>query len=54
MRDFLSSDDEVQKEHPNTLYNLVANISHEGEPGRLFLVVELDLFSDSEIIFFQL
>lgn len=34
MRDFLSLDDDVQKNHPGTLYNLVANISHEGEPGR--------------------
>eukprot|EP00111_Clytia_hemisphaerica_P019271 TCONS_00056889-protein len=34
MKDFLSEDEEVQKAHPHTSYDLVANISHEGEPGQ--------------------
>ena len=33
MAEFLSSDPEVQDAHPHTVYDLVANICHDGQPG---------------------
>jgi len=40
MREFLSQDEDIQKAHPHSCYDLIANISHEGEPG-LFYVLYL-------------
>lgn len=33
MAEFLDSDPEIQDAHPDTCYDLIANISHDGEPG---------------------
>ena len=33
MAEFLSSDEGVTEAHPNTVYNLVANICHDGKAG---------------------
>ena len=33
MREFLSSDEEVIANNKDTCYDLIANISHDGEPG---------------------
>ncbi|CAI8006750.1 U4/U6.U5 tri-snRNP-associated protein 2 [Geodia barretti] len=33
MAEFLSSDQEVQDAHPHTVYDLMANICHDGQPG---------------------
>ncbi len=33
MAEFLADDDEVQKAHKNTVYDLIANICHDGQPG---------------------
>ena len=35
MAEFLSSDREVQEAHPHTVYDLIANICHDGQPGLL-------------------
>ncbi len=34
MKDFLANDPKVLSAHPFTSYDLVANISHDGEPGK--------------------
>ena len=34
MAEFLSSDAEVQDAHPHSIYDLVANICHDGQPGK--------------------
>ena len=33
MAEFLADDDEVVKAHKHTMYDLVANICHDGQPG---------------------
>ena len=33
MAEFLSSDPEVQNAHPHTVYDLVANMCHDGQAG---------------------
>ena len=33
MAEFLSSDPAVQDAHPHTVYDLIANICHDGQPG---------------------
>ncbi|XP_019635305.1 PREDICTED: U4/U6.U5 tri-snRNP-associated protein 2-like isoform X1 [Branchiostoma belcheri] len=33
LREYLSKDPEIQKKHPNTTYDLIANIVHDGLPG---------------------
>ncbi len=33
MAEFLSNDKSVQDSHPHTVYDLVANICHDGQPG---------------------
>jgi hypothetical protein len=33
MAEFLSSDPEVQDAHPHSVYDLIANICHDGHPG---------------------
>ena len=33
MAEFLSSEPEVQDAHPHTVYDLIANICHDGQPG---------------------
>ncbi len=37
MAEFLCSDAQVQDAHPNTVYDLVANICHDGQPGTYVL-----------------
>ena len=34
MAEYLVSDPAVQDAHPHTEYDLIANICHEGEPGK--------------------
>ena len=34
MAEFLVTDPAVQDAHPHTQYDLIANICHEGEPGK--------------------
>ena len=34
MAEFLSNDPEVQDAHPHTVYDLIANICHDGHPGK--------------------
>jgi len=34
MAEYLSSDPKVQDAHPHTTYDLIANICHEGDPGK--------------------
>lgn len=34
MAEFLSSDPEVQDAHSHTVYDLIANICHDGHPGK--------------------
>lgn len=34
MAEFLSSDPQVQDAHPYSVYDLIANICHDGQPGR--------------------
>lgn len=34
MAEFLSSDPEVQDSHPHSVYDLIANICHDGHPGK--------------------
>ena len=34
MAEFLSSDPDVQDAHPCTVYDLIANICHDGQPGK--------------------
>ena len=34
MAEFLSSEPEVQDAHPHTVYDLIANICHDGQPGK--------------------
>ena len=50
MAEFLVADPAIQDAHPHTQYDLIANICHEGEPGkgrvthfRLIEYVELEL-----------
>ena len=33
MKEYLVDDPKIHEQHPHTSYDLVANISHEGEPG---------------------
>ena len=33
MAEFLSSDPKIQDAHPHTVYDLVANICHDGQAG---------------------
>ena len=35
MAEFLSSDPAVQDAHPHTVYDLIANICHDGQPGTM-------------------
>ena len=35
MAEFLANDDEVVDAHKHTMYDLVANICHDGQPGLL-------------------
>ena len=42
MKEFLANDPKVHAAHPFTSYDLLANISHDGEPGNFG--VEFDLF----------
>ena len=35
MKDYLLDDPKVRERHPHTSYDLVANIPHDGEPGKL-------------------
>ena len=35
MAEFLSSEPEVQDAHPHTVYDLIANICHDGQPGEI-------------------
>ena len=37
MKEYLVDDPKVQKKYPHTCYDLVANISHDGEPGMAIL-----------------
>ena len=34
MAEYLVSDPAIQDAHPHTQYDLIANICHEGEPGK--------------------
>lgn len=34
MAEFLVADPAIQDAHPHTQYDLIANICHEGEPGK--------------------
>ena len=34
MAEYLVSDAAIQDAHPHTQYDLIANICHEGEPGK--------------------
>ena len=34
MAEYLVSDPAIQDTHPHTQYDLIANICHEGEPGK--------------------
>lgn len=34
MAEFLSSDPKVQDTHPHSVYDLIANICHDGQPGK--------------------
>ena len=34
MAEYLVSDPAIQDSHPHTQYDLIANICHEGEPGK--------------------
>ena len=34
MAEFLSSDPKIQDSQKDTTYDLIANISHDGEPGQ--------------------
>ena len=35
MAEFLSGDDDVQAAHKHTMYDLMANICHDGQPGKV-------------------
>lgn len=34
LKDYLVDDPKILKNHPKTCYDLVANIPHDGEPGK--------------------
>lgn len=34
MAEYLVSDPTIQDAHPHTQYDLIANVCHEGEPGK--------------------
>ena len=34
MAEYLVSDPAIQDAHPHTQYDLIANVCHEGEPGK--------------------
>ena len=36
MAEFLSSDPAIQDAHPHTVYDLIANICHDGQPGTVY------------------
>ena len=42
MAEYLSSDPDVLKAHPCTQFDLIANICHEGTPGRIILHEDRD------------
>ena len=39
MKEYLVDDPQVVEKHPHTSYDLVANISHDGEPGRNYSLI---------------
>ena len=45
MAEFLVSDPAIQDAHPHTQYDLIANICHEGEPGKGNLKKMMKCFS---------
>ena len=45
MAELLSSDQEVQDAHPHTVYDLMANICHDGQPGGLNLHMIIRYYS---------
>ena len=43
MAEFLSSDPKVQDAHPHSVYDLIANICHDGQPGEWFAMTQVQV-----------
>ena len=44
MKEYLVEDPKIREKYPDTCYDLIANISHDGEPGilrSLFFIIIL-------------
>lgn len=52
MAEFLSSDPDIQDAHPHTVYDLMANICHDGQPGQSCdtHVVSCDPYGMSQVL----